>query len=131
MPKKLDIRELLKDGPYADKADLLARKIEGWGLDNDRDIYSVPAHGKLAGINPNLVVAEIVNQSMKKEEEPPVEEAAAFEEEPDWLKATPAALELAEESGVDLSSVDGSGKEGTILKSDVEKLILEEDLHGD
>jgi pyruvate/2-oxoglutarate dehydrogenase complex dihydrolipoamide acyltransferase (E2) component len=129
MPKKLNVRELLKDGPYADKAKVLAIKIEGWGLDNDRDIHSLPVHGKVMGVNPNLIVAEIVSQSLKTPEEPPQEVAA--EEEPDWLRATPAALELAEESGVNLSTINGSGKEGTIVKSDVEKLILEEDIHDD
>ena len=133
MPKKLNVRELLKDGPYADKADMLAIKIEGWGLDNDRDIHSLAAHGKVAGINPNLIVAEIVSQSLKTPEEPQREVAAfvEIEEEQVDVKATMAALGLAVESEIDLSVVDGSGKDGTIVKSDVEKLILEEDLHDD
>lgn len=133
MPKKLNVRELLKDGPYADKADMLAIKIEGWGLDNDRDIHSLAAHGKVAGINPNLIVAELISQSLKTPEEP-LREVAAFVEiegEQVDVKATMAALGLAVESEIDLSVIDGSGKDGTIVKSDVEKLILEEDLHDD
>lgn len=36
------------------------------------------------------------------------------------VKASPAAAALAEELGVDLSTVAGSGKDGTITKSDVQ-----------
>jgi len=130
MPKKLYVRDLLKDTEYADKADLLAVKIEGWGLDNDRDIYSLSEHGKIAGINPNLIIAAIISQSLKDPEEPK-REVSAFEDEPDWLRASSAAVDLAEEHEIDLSAVNGSGKGGTIIKSDVEKLISEEDKHDD
>jgi len=133
MPKKLNVRELLKDGPYADKAELLAIKIEGWGLDNDRDIHNLAIHGKVMGINPNLIVAELISQSLKTPEEPQREVAAFVEiEEQVDVKATMAALGLAVESDIDLSTVNGSGKDGIIVKSDVEKLIqLEEDTHDD
>lgn len=43
--------------------------------------------------------------------------AAETDEE---VSATKAAAELAEELGVDLSAVEGSGAEGRITKSDVE-----------
>lgn len=126
MPKKLNIRELLKGSVYEDKAEILALKIEGWGLDNDRDIYSVPAHGKVAGINPNLIIEVIVNQSLKEPGE-----VAAFVEEVS-PRASLAAAELAEEYEINLSAVNGSGKDGIIVKSDVEKLIvIEEDKHDD
>lgn len=39
--------------------------------------------------------------------------------------ATPAAAELAEEQGLDLTTIEGTGKEGRILKSDVEAAIKE------
>jgi len=39
------------------------------------------------------------------------------------LKITDAARKLAEENGVDLSAVKGTGKDGAILKSDISKLI--------
>jgi len=38
---------------------------------------------------------------------------------------TDAARELAEEHGIDLSAIEGSGKEGRILKSDIDKAIKE------
>ena len=39
------------------------------------------------------------------------------------LDATEPAIELAEKHGIDLASVSGSGADGRILKSDIEKLI--------
>ena len=39
------------------------------------------------------------------------------------LNATDAAIKLAEEQGIDLAEVSGSGADGRILKSDIEKLI--------
>ncbi len=39
------------------------------------------------------------------------------------LDITDAARELAEEHGIDLASVEGSGKDGRILKTDVQKAI--------
>lgn len=40
---------------------------------------------------------------------------------------TPKAQELADEKGVDLSQVEGSGKDGRILVEDVEKVVEERD----
>lgn len=39
------------------------------------------------------------------------------------IEITDAARELAEEHGIDLASVEGSGKDGRILKTDVQKAI--------
>jgi pyruvate dehydrogenase E2 component (dihydrolipoamide acetyltransferase) len=39
------------------------------------------------------------------------------------LRASKSAIKLAKENGIDLSKVKGSGKEGSIIKSDVEKLL--------
>lgn len=36
------------------------------------------------------------------------------------IKATASAIELAEQLGVDLASIEGSGKDGKITKPDVE-----------
>lgn len=46
------------------------------------------------------------------------------EAEPD---ITPAALELAEEHGLDVAGIEGTGKDGRILKSDVDKAIKEQE----
>lgn len=44
------------------------------------------------------------------------------------ILATDGAVELAEELGIDLSEVKGSGDEGKIYKKDVESVIAEESL---
>ena len=126
MPNKLNIRELLAGTEYESQADMLAIKIEGWGLDNDQDIYNLPIHGKIAGTNPNLIIEVLISQSLKDPAEP------AEPQEPAEINASQAALDLATEKKIDLASVNGSGKDGIILKSDIEKLInLEEDNHDD
>jgi large subunit ribosomal protein L21 len=55
------------------------------------------------------------------EAEPAVVEAPT--EEPSAVDATETARSLAEENGIDLSTLEGSGKGGRILKSDVAKVI--------
>lgn len=57
---------------------------------------------------------------------PPVpagREAAGKEREPKPPDATDAARKLAEEAGIDLGAVKGSGKDGAITKPDVEAAI--------
>ncbi len=41
------------------------------------------------------------------------------------IEITDAARELAEKHGIDLATIEGSGKEGRILKSDIDKAIKE------
>ena len=55
-------------------------------------------------------------------EEETVEEEAA-EEEVEEIAVTGAARELAEEHGLDLAAVEGTGEDGRILKSDVEAAV--------
>ena len=43
------------------------------------------------------------------------------------INITDAARELAEENGIDLATIEGSGKEGRILKSDIDKAIKEKE----
>lgn len=68
-----------------------------------------------------------------KKAEPPAERDAAAgatakaEAEPAEAgpDITPAALELAQEHGIDLSTIEGTGKDGRILKGDVDRAIKE------
>src|SRR3954470_3080477 len=61
-------------------------------------------------------------------EEPETEEAAAEEPEPQpdnsddgRVKASPIARRMAEERGLDLASIEGTGPGGRIVKADIEK----------
>ena len=123
MAKTLNVREILRQSEYAEYADEIATKIVGWGMDNDYDIHNLSQHGMINGINPNLIVATIIAGSETKE--------VSVSEEPDWLRATAAANDLALEHNIDLSDIDGTGKDGTVIKSDVERHLIEEDEHDD
>jgi large subunit ribosomal protein L21 len=56
------------------------------------------------------------------DEAPAVEATSAPE-----FDITDSARELAEEAGIDLATIEGTGKEGRILKSDVQKAIKNRD----
>jgi pyruvate dehydrogenase E2 component (dihydrolipoamide acetyltransferase) len=43
------------------------------------------------------------------------------------VDATDSARELAEEHGIDLNGIDGSGEDGRVLKSDVEAALEDEE----
>lgn len=45
------------------------------------------------------------------------------EEDQEEIDATDAAIKLADQEGIDLATVTGTGDEGRILKSDVERTI--------
>ncbi len=66
---------------------------------------------------PKAKVAAVVEETPVVAETPPVAE----------FDITDAARELAAEAGLDLSTVEGTGKEGRILKSDVQKAIKNRD----
>jgi large subunit ribosomal protein L21 len=73
---------------------------------------------------------EVEEEAAAEAEEEVVEEAAdeAVEEDQDEapeIDITPAAAELAEEHDLDLTSIEGTGKDGRILKSDVQGAIKE------
>ena len=59
-------------------------------------------------------------KAQKAEKKP---EAKAEETASAAIDVTPAAAELAEAEGIDLTALEGTGKEGRILKSDVEAAI--------
>ncbi|MCK4488751.1 MAG: 30S ribosomal protein S16 [Anaerolineales bacterium] len=69
---------------------------------------------------PQADVEEEVEEKQVEAEEAPGEETVEAEIE---VKITDAAKKLAEENGIDLSTVKGTGKGGAILKSDISKLI--------
>jgi len=69
---------------------------------------------------------KIVDISFPKGKKQPaaVEEATPGAEElGDDYDITPAARSLAAENGIDLATIEGSGKDGRILKSDIDKAI--------
>lgn len=67
---------------------------------------------------PAAKVEKKAKKAKKPKAEPKAEETAAAE-----IDATPAAAELAEAEGIDLATLEGTGKEGRILKGDVEAAI--------
>jgi large subunit ribosomal protein L21 len=70
---------------------------------------------------PVVEVEQVEAEAPDVEAEPAVVEAPT--EEPSAVDATDTARSLAEENGIDLSTLEGSGKGGRILKSDVAKVI--------
>ncbi len=70
---------------------------------------------------PVVEVEQVDVEAPVVEAEPAVVEAPT--EEPSAVDATDTARSLAEENGIDLSTLEGSGKGGRILKSDVAKAI--------
>jgi len=71
--------------------------------------------------------AEKTEAAKTQKAEEPKAEAKAEKPEPKVetpeIDVTPAAAELAEAEGIDLSALEGTGKEGRILKSDVDAAI--------
>ena len=93
----------------------------------------VPVGSPMALINPDGAEVETKKEtaSKKKEDElQPIEEKA----EPKVMekltkdiriKATPIAKKIAEDKGIDLSQITGSGENGAITKDDVENAIVQ------
>lgn len=69
---------------------------------------------------PEKPKAEAAKSEPEAEKPEPKAEAKAATVD---IDVTPAAAELAEAEGIDLSALEGTGKEGRILKSDVEAAI--------
>jgi large subunit ribosomal protein L21 len=72
---------------------------------------------KKAAPKPEAEVEVVVDETPAAVETAPVAE----------FDITDSARELAEEAGLDLATVEGTGKEGRILKSDVQKAIKNRD----
>lgn len=94
--------------------------------------------GKGKSVAPKKAAAKAAPKSEAPTKRAPKKEApkaeAAVEEAPVAETApaadfdiTDSARELAEEAGIDLSTIEGTGKEGRILKSDVQKAIKNRD----
>ena len=81
-----------------------------------------PAPKKKAA-KPKPAAAEVVAAKAPLEVESPAAEVVADVE----INITDSARALAEEAGIDLATIEGTGKEGRILKSDALKAIKERD----
>jgi len=79
---------------------------------------------KAVEAKPAKADAPKAKKAEKAEKEPAAEAAKAEAVEVD---ATDTARSLADEAGIDLSTIEGTGKDGRILKSDVQKAIKERD----
>lgn len=127
--EKLNIRKLLRGTQYESRADAIASKIEDAGYDNASSIENLAQVGsKVAGVNVNELLwvireqmeaqADQVDSDVVEKGDPEPED-----EEPDWLKASDAAVRLAGEQGIDLSDVNGTGSGGLITVSDVRRFM--------
>ncbi len=81
-----------------------------------------PATKKKAA-KPKPAAADVVAAEVQPEVETPAAEVVADVE----INITDSARALAEEAGIDLVTIEGTGKEGRILKSDALKAIKERD----
>ena len=79
---------------------------------------------EVAAEEPRVDEAEVVEAAAEEPTAEAVVEEAAEAVEYD---ITPAARDLAAEHGIDLATIEGSGKDGRILKSDIDKAINEKD----
>ncbi len=78
---------------------------------------------KKRAAKPKPAAAEVVAAKAPLEVESPAAEVVADVE----INITDSARALAEEAGIDLATIEGTGKEGRILKSDALKAIKERD----
>jgi large subunit ribosomal protein L21 len=85
-----------------------------------------PAATAPVAAEPAVEVAPVVETVV---EAPPVEvaEPSTRDSASDDIDITPAARELAEAHGLDLASVEGTGKDGRILKSDIDRAIKDKE----
>ena len=102
-------------------------------IETDKVVLEVvaPADGKLSRIvkqEGDIVASEELLATFEPGEvatpEVPVEDTAPQVAEP--VSASPAARKLAEEQGLDIARVQGTGRDGRITKDDVAQYVVEE-----
>ena len=109
----LDLEALLTGTEYDKQAKTIAQQVHNAGLDDKRFINDLPQMGiKVGGQNVYDVLNVILEQIEASEAEPVPEPTV-----------TGAAKDLADENDIDLSTVEGTGKDGAVIKSDIENLI--------
>lgn len=91
------------------------------GIDLPDEPKKAAAKPKAAAPKPKA--APKAKEAPKAEAAPEAEAAPAPEAEAAPVDITPVARKLAEEHGLDLGAIEGTGKDGRILKSDVDKAI--------
>ena len=104
-----------KDGSTPKKIDGYNRRHylvrQGWsGLVHPDDVYRLERNGQFVRVQlpqPQAVIVE------------PVEVTEPIKE----ISASAAVIKLAEANGIDLQTVEGSGRGGKIVKRDIEALI--------
>ncbi len=89
------------------------------------DLTTVEGTGKDGRILKSDVQEAVEAAEDAGDEEPGEEPADGDAVIPDDVDITNAARELAEEHGVDVTAIEGTGKDGRVLKSDVQEAIDE------
>ena len=94
-----------------------------------------PATGIIAGIRgepgESIPVTEIIGYVLKPGEALPESKAPEVEKQPPAVEskaaeATPVAKRMAEEAGIDVANIQGTGPGGKVTKTDVENALVED-----
>jgi large subunit ribosomal protein L21 len=118
-----------KQGHRQGFTEILVREIElGSGKTAKPVAKAARPEAKKAGAKPKAKAEEATRETAKAA--PKGQSKAPAEAKPSveaTIEITDAARALAEEHGIDLAGIEGSGKEGRILKSDIDKAIKEKE----
>jgi small subunit ribosomal protein S16 len=134
-PAAEEVEEQEVQEPEADVADVPDAEVEAESKaeaepeapDAEVEAEPEPQAEEVIDAEAEAADAEAPIEEVAEEKQVEAEEEAAPQEETVEakieVKITAAAKKLAEEASIDLSTVKGTGKDGTILKSDISKLI--------